>query len=216
MSHALPYLLVPRVAANWAAAPSPDDWAWDAATPLPPLILADGSGPASQQTTVRVCYNSQAFFVRFECEDRDIWGSYTERDDPIYEEEVVEVFIAPGEATPVDYYEFEVSPLGTLLDLTVHNPDSDRATIRLDFGWNCPGLRWFAGRDQTNGRWWGVYVFPWAAIGAPGELPTRWRANFYRIERPHGAPAEFSCWSPTMTEPADFHKPAYFGVLELR
>jgi hypothetical protein len=42
-----------------------------------------------------------------------------------------------------------------------------------------------------------------------------WRANFYRIERPHDAEPEFSCWSPTMSDPADFHKPAYFGVLEI-
>ena len=42
-----------------------------------------------------------------------------------------------------------------------------------------------------------------------------WRGNFYRIERPHDAEPEFSGWSPTMTDPADFHKPAYFGILEL-
>ena len=49
----------------------------------------------------QVCYNQQALFVRFDCDDRDIWGISTQRDDPIYDEEVVEVFIGPGEATPV-------------------------------------------------------------------------------------------------------------------
>jgi len=215
MSTNLPHLVVPRVAENWNANLAFPAWDWNGATTLPPFILADGSGEAIQQTVMRVCYNQQALFVRFDCADRDIWGTGTKRDDPIYDEEVVEVFIGPGEATPVDYYEFEVSPNGVMLDLTVHNPDSSRATIKLDATWDCPELQWFAERDDANQRWWAVMVLPWASIGAPGELPKRWRANFYRIERPRDSEPEYSCWSPTMTEPADYHKPGYLGLLEL-
>ncbi len=215
MSTNLPHLVVPRVAENWNVNLAFPAWNWNGATTLPPFILADGSGEAIQQTVTRVCYNQQALFVRFDCADRDIWGTGTKRDDPIYDEEVVEVFIGPGEATPVDYYEFEVSPNGVMLDLTVHNPDSSRATIKLDASWDCPDLQWFAERDDANQRWWAVMVLPWASIGAPGELPKRWRANFYQIERPRDSEPEYSCWSPTMTEPADYHKPGYFGLLEL-
>ena len=215
MSINIPRLVVPRVSDHWNEGMDISAWNWSGATTLPEFILADGSGPAIQQTVTRVCYNQQALFVRFDCDDRDIWGTGAKRDDPIYDEEVVEVFIGPGEATSVDYYEFEVSPNGVMLDLTVHNPDSSRTTIKLDAGWDCPGLQWFAERDDAHNHWWAVMVFPWASIGAPGALPQRWRANFYRIERPRDAEPEFSCWSPTMTEPADYHKPAYFGVLEL-
>jgi hypothetical protein len=195
--------------------------------PLPPFTLADGSGPATQQTAAHICYNTHALFVRFDCNDRDIWGVSTQRDDPIYDEEVVEVFIGPGEATPVDYYEFEVSPNGVLLDLAVHNPTSQRAQLQTDFAWDCPGLRWAAGRDDALNHWWAVLAIPWASIGADlasglapvggeeGGLPKTWRANFYRIERPRDGSPEFSCWSATMTDPADYHKPAYFGYLEL-
>ena len=215
MSTNLPHLVVPRVAEDWNTNLAFPAWQWNGATTLPPFILADGSGEAIQQTVTRVCYNQQALFVRFDCVDRDIWGTGTKRDDPIYDEEVVEVFIGPGAATPVDYYEFEVSPNGVMLDLTVHNPDSSRATIKLDATWDCPDLQWFAERDDANQRWWAVMVLPWASIGAPAELPKIWRANFYRIERPRDSEPEYSCWSPTMTEPADYHKPGYFGVLEL-
>ena len=52
-------------------------------------------------------------------------------------------------------------------------------------------------------------------IAPAGELPDTWRANLYRIERPRDAAPEYSCWSPTLTDPADFHKPARFGVLRL-
>jgi hypothetical protein len=128
---------------------------------------------------------------------------------------VVEVFLGAGEANLVRYYEFEVSPNGVLLDASVYNPTSERADLDVDFSWNCPGLRWQAGRDDAARRWWAILAIPWAAVAPPGNLPLLWRGNFYRIERPRDAEPEFSGWSPTMTEPADFHKPAYFGILEL-
>ena len=216
MTIALPTLHVPQLPTDWNTAADPFTWEWTLAVTLPPLLLADGSGPARQQTVTRVCYNRQALFVRFDCDDTDIWGTYTQRDDAIYDEEVVEVFIAPGTATPVDYYEFEVSPNGVLLEVLAHNPTGDRAQMHLDFTWDCAGLQWAAQRDDVHNQWRVIYAFPWASIGAPGELPTHWRANFYRIDRPHDAEDEFSCWSPTMIDPADFHRPAYFGNLVLQ
>ena len=215
MSTTLPTILVPRVPPAWSSNADPFAWAWNAGAVLPPLILADGSAPATWQTTTYLCYDEQNFFVYFDCADADIWGTYTERDEPIYDEEVVEIFIGPGEATPVDYYEFEVSPNGVLLDVKVHNPSGERTDMQLDFAWDCPGLRWGARRDDANQRWQAYYAIPWTAIGASNPLPTTWRANFYRIERPRNASPEFSCWSPTRTNPADFHKPGRFGILQL-
>ena len=223
----LSQLALPRVASTWDQGADPFAWDWTQGVTLPPLILADGSGPARQQTITQVCYHDETLFVHFDCADQDIWGTYTQRGDAIYDEEVVEIFIGVGSETPVDYYEFEVSPNGVLLNVKVHNPDSDRATIQLDFGWDCPGLRWGAQRDDANGRWRAYLAIPWSAIGGSSiggttGVPTTWRANFYRIERPRlqrqlesGSEPEFSCWSPTMTDPADFHKPLYFGMLTL-
>ena len=145
-------------------------------------------------------------------------GDATRRDDPIYQEEAVEVFLACGVADPADYLEFEVSPLGVLLDGRIHNPTSLRADLTGDPGWDCPGLRWAAGRlGAARQDWWAELALPWEGI-APGSSslpPAVWRANFYRIERPAGGAPEFTAWSPTLVGPADFHKPARFGVLEL-
>jgi hypothetical protein len=181
---------------------------------LPPFTLADGSGPAGQATHARACCDSLALYVRFDCEDRDIWWTYTERDQPLYDEEVVELFLSPGWEDPVRYYEFEISPGGVVLDARIYNPTSERAQLEVDTSWDCASLRWQAGRDDGAGRWWAVLAIPWAAVSPPGELPVVWRANFYRIERPRDGNPEFSCWSPTHTAPADFHKPACFGFLE--
>jgi hypothetical protein len=211
----IPHLVVPSAPADWEKQADPATWHWDRVPTLPPFTLADGSGPAEQQTRARVCCDSQALYVRFDCDDRHIWGTYTERDAPIYDEEVVEVFLAPGEADPVRYYEFEVSPNGVLFDARIYNPTSQRSELEVDKGWNCPDIRWQAARNDVANHWGVIVVIPWMSVAPSGDLPTVWRANFYRIERPRDAAPEFSCWSPTMTEPADFHKPACFGVLEL-
>lgn len=215
MTHNLPHWLVPRAPQRWQAQPDLTAWNWADIPALPPFILADGSGPAQQQTTARVCYDDEALYVCYDCDDRDIWGTYTQRDEPIYDEEVVEIFFGPGEADMVRYFEFQVSPNGVLLDAKIYNPTSQRPELEVDFSWNCRDIRWQAGRNDAANHWWAIMVIPWAAVAPPGDLPKLWRANLYRIERPHDAEPEYSCWSPTMTEPADFHKPAYFGVLEL-
>ena len=179
---------------------------------IPPasLVLADGSGPPEQATAVRLCWDDEALHVRFDCEDRDAWGTFQKRDDPLWQEEVVEVFLAPGEKDPERYMEIEVSPLGVLFDAMIHNPTGLRADMTADLSWDCPGIRWQVGRGTERQDWWAELSIPWEA-----PPPRLWRANFYRVERPRDGVPEFTCWSPTLTTPADFHKPARFGLLEL-
>jgi hypothetical protein len=203
--------MIPR----WSVPRVPGSWSWQEIPILPSFQLADGSGPALQQTRARLCWNDEGLHVRFDCEDRDAWGTFQHRDDPIWQEEAVEIFLAPGEEDPVRYFEFEVSPLGVLFDAAIHNPTSQRAGMTGDPSWDCPGLRWAAGRGNARQDWWAEISIPWAGISSSGEPPRIWRANLYRIERPRDAEPEFSGWSPTLTRPADFHKPGRFGVLEL-
>jgi hypothetical protein len=189
---------------------------WSEIPALSPFILADGSREARQQTTVHLCHTSQVLVVRFDCQDRDIWGNYTRRDDPIYNEEAVEVFIAPTEVDPIDYYEFEISPNGVLFDAHIHNPEGRNShQMTGDLTWDCPGIQWEAGRDDPHQLWWAVLAIPWQSLISSRNLPKFWRANFYRIERPHDGAAEFSCWSPVMTAVPDFHRPAHFGILQI-
>ncbi len=209
----LPHLRVPYAPRSWYQTVPLDRLPWSEVPHFALDHLADGTGPPAQPTRVRLCRDEQALYVRFDCADRDAWGTYERRDDPIYKEEAVELFLAPGEDDPARYYEFEVSPHGVLFDAAVHNPTSQRADMTADPSWDCPGLRWQAGAGAAAQDWWAALAIPWSALGP--DRPEVWRANFYRIERPRDGAPEFSCWSPTLTSPADFHKPARFGVLEL-
>ena len=186
-----------------------------------PLVRADGSGEPRLATTVRVAHHGERLDVRFDCIDPDPWSTFEHRDDPLWEHEVVELFLAPGDHDPRRYVEFEVSPNGVLFDAIVDNPDGKRATLRVDPAWDCPDVRVETGRagDGDLAGWWAELSVPLvpvlAALGAFGS-PRGWRANFYRIDRPRaGGADEFSAWSPTGRRPPDFHVPSRFGSLRL-
>ncbi len=219
-----PRLRVPRIdggafSPSGTAAEGLATFPWERAAVAGPLLLANGSAAAAQATVVQVAWTDAALWVRFDCADRDAWGTYRRRNDPIYSEEAVEVFLAPGEADPHEYWELEVSPLGVIFAAHVHNPTWRRADLVADTSWPCRGLAWRAAPTGRNEDWQAAMAIPWPALVAPGRqgspLPRRWRANFYRIERPRDGAAELSCWSPTLTAPPDFHVPARFGLLEL-
>lgn len=63
-------------------------------------------------TRAAVLWDDDYLYVGFWVEDPDVRATYTERDSMICEENDVEVFIA-GQDT---YYEFELNPLGTIME----------------------------------------------------------------------------------------------------
>lgn len=188
-------------------------WAsWTAIPPLGSLVDARSGKPVRDATIVRAAASREALHAHFACDDRDVWATHTRRDAPLWEEEVVEVFLAPGRGDPDRYAEIEISPAGVLFDALVRNPDGLRSTMTVDTAWTARGL---VGRvSRTAGHGWSAELaIPWRSIEELGPARGEWRANFFRIERPHGAPAEYSAWSPTGADPPDFHKPARFGYL---
>jgi hypothetical protein len=201
--------LVRRIPAIGAGA-FPADASWSEAAALN-LVRAQDGGVVTFATTVRLLDDGTALFARFDCDDADVWATHTLRDAPLWEEEVVEIFLAPGDDVPTGYIEVEVNPLGTLFDARVTNPDGRRDTMTVDPSWNSPGLVARVTRPAI-GSWRAVIALPWSDACA-GEPPAVWRANFFRIERPRSGSPEFSCWAPTLVDPPDFHKPSSFGRL---
>ena len=179
---------------------------------LPPLALRDAitGAPPRLRTSVRVGTRDGALLVRFDGRDDGTVATLAGRDDPLWTEDVFEVFLTPFDP-PTVYFEFEINPLGALFDARVESPDLDRRTMRADPSWNLRGL---SGRSRARpGRWSAVLEIPLEPLleGSPPSAP--WRANFFRVDR--GNSDEFSAWSPTGKDPADFHAPSLFGILNL-
>jgi hypothetical protein len=82
--------------------------------------------------------------------------------------------------------------------------------MRVATEWDCAGFEARVTRQETR-RWSASLRIPLDALG--GSAPAQWRANFYRVDR--GSPDEFSAWSPTLANPADFHVPERFGILRM-
>jgi hypothetical protein len=174
---------------------------------------------------VRVGFRDDALVVRFDGRDAGTVARLSGRDEALWTEDVYEVFLTPLDPPKV-YFEFEINPLGALFDARITSPDLVRTTMHADIAWNLPGLR---GTSRVRPkRWSAVLKIPLAPLldslpplppgegrgeGISSRLPDLWRANFYRVDR--GAKDEFSAWSPTGTEPADFHEARRFGRLNL-
>jgi len=201
-----------------------DDPAWENILSIRGFMLSDGSGPATRQTEVRMCWDERYLYLAFGCYDPDIWGTMLNRDDHIWEEEVVEAFIDP-DSDLERYYEFQTSPRGVMTDLLIHNVSGSNKRMKGDITWNCEG--WLVGvqvdgtlddRTDVDKGWTVEWAIPFASIpGAPNTPPKdgdTWRMNFYRIDR---TPApEHSCWSPTLAVPPDYHIPSRFGTIIFR
>jgi hypothetical protein len=174
----------------------------------------DGRRPR-HATAVELGASPEGLVVRFDAETPDPWATIRDRDGRLWEEEVVELFVAAGGATPRRYFEIEVNPLGAIFDAIVDSPAGDRRGMKVDASWTCADLRTEVEIDRDGRRWRTLLELPWRALVAGGEPPRSLRLNLFRIERPRdGAPPEFSAWSPTFVEPADFHRPARFGVVK--
>ena len=168
--------------------------------------VVSGAAPR-QRTFVKAAWDADELRVLFEIEDTHVLATHTQRDALLYEEEVVEVFLDPvGDLA--SYFEIELNPLNTVLDLVVRK---NRSGSQKDFAWQCEGLRTAVTRHA--GGWSAELAIPFRSLVA--ELPaagSRWRVNFCRIDRPPGGERELSAWSPTGR--ANFHTPEKFGVLE--
>ena len=188
-------------------------WRIPDGVPTVPLVRSDSGVPCRLLSEFSVYHDDAFLFVIFRCADDHVVATMLDHDAPLWQEDVVEVFLAPVGLER--YYELAVNPLGTTFDAVVDSPDGERETMRVDTGWTCKGLR-ASIRGTTEGKIVMVdtmLAIPFAALerGAPRPGET-WRANLYRVDRsPQGD--MFAAWSPTGRRPPDFHVPERFGTL---
>ena len=216
----LPIYVVRRTADAITVDGKLNESVWSRVQPVGDLKLMDGKSEPQLHTDVKLCWDQRNLYIAFTAIDTDIWGPMRNRDDPIYEEEVVETFLSSG-GDVTRYYEFEWSPHNVVFDAKIHCPNEwgDRSTMTADIAWDCKGLQSAVQvvgtvdkRDDIDQQWIVEVALPFAEIGRDGKPPEngeRWRANFYRIDRAGGG--ESSGWSPTLK--GDFHVPARFGTL---
>lgn len=179
-------------------------------------------GPPEARTTFSALWNERGLAIRFDVCDDDAWHTMTRRDDPIWEEEVVEIFLDPARAGR-NYVELEFSPINVVTDLRIREPWPSLAGDR-HWNWeglestvvpgSCEGLRTGSWVARAWLPWTGLAtVAPEVASAAPPAAGDRWRFNVFRIKRP-GGPADperdaiYAAWSAP--DGPSFHAPDAF------
>jgi hypothetical protein len=181
----------------------------EACAPVALKRSTDGSSPRLA-TTVAAYYDDDFLTVLFDADDDEIVATYLAHDEPLWQEDVVEIFIAPEGLTP--YFEIEVNPLGTTFDARIDSPEGVRSTMKADLAWTCDGL--FAALRRDDGTRMRIVIrIPFESVGTRPKSGDEWRANFFRIDRSATNGDDFSAWQPTMKTPPDFHVAAAFGAL---
>jgi hypothetical protein len=153
-----------------------DEPEWRAAPASNPFVDISTGDPAWFDTRVRMLWDDRFLYFGFTAEETDVWGTLTERDSKIYEENDLEIFIAGENA----YYEFEISARNVIYEVfwlwkDIHRPggpywgrsEFDPAahpTMVLDgvgghrhprgerwgfLDWDCPGLQHAVHVDGT-------------------------------------------------------------------
>jgi hypothetical protein len=198
-------LLVPR--ADFSIE---EPWAIPGACTPVPLRLSTTGAAAHLPTSVAAYCDREQLTLVFSGADDHVVATHTVHDAPLYEEDVVEAFLAPLRIE--EYFELEASPRGVGFDARIESPDGVRATMRADRGWTCADL--FIAVKMDGGALDVVMRIPFASLGvdAPADGET-WRANFFRIDRHPERGDEYLAWSPTLKTPADFHVTDAFGTL---
>ena len=187
--------------------------------PVVALRLAHDNRTPEQSTFARGCWDGENLYLAFECQDSDIRATFRQRDDRVWQEEAVEAFIAPyGDLR--HYYEFQCSPINTIHDVKVTNPNARAENMIFDGEWVCKGWRTAVSVDADPGglsqqapMWRAEWRLPLSELLHPAAGPVlageEWRINLYRIDR--WPREEYTAWSPTPGKPFSFHRPTFFG-----
>jgi hypothetical protein len=208
--------------------------AWEQATSVELTDPVTGRTP-SARTRAKLLWTDSALVVGFQCDDTNILTQFSQRDELLWKDDVVEIFIAAGSLTETfgGYTEIEVNARGAVLDLFVLRA-VDGVPYPLpykSYNLNIRAATRAQGSindtTQTDTGWTAEIAIPLAELrhATPDStvLPRdgeRWQMNLFRINYDALATAsqparrELSAWSPTGQ--MKFHIPSAFGDLIFR
>lgn len=198
---------------------------WQAAALTERFVIYYNGAETVLSTRAKFLWDDTYLYVGFICEDPDVWATMTGRDDHLWNGEVVEILCDP-DGDGLNYFEVQVNPLGTILDLLMNkayylggsadlswNLDSIKAGVWVDGTLNDPG--------DVDVQWQCEVALPFAELAfmGPGlHFPPidgeAWRILVTRYDYGRSGdtvlPPEVSSWNQTQSQ-GGFHVPHKFG-----
>jgi len=165
---------------------------WKKAKKISEFIRTDGK-KATQQTTVMVCYDDNNLYFGIESQEpniNQIRKDITSHGGSVWEDDSIEIFIAPDYLRRWSYYHFVANTLGTKYERGINTEKPS-------------GLFWQVRANVERDRWIMEISIPFSTLGIVKEK----KKNLFGVsvcrERWAGKP-EFSCWPVG----GNFHNPS--------
>ncbi|MCB9703821.1 MAG: carbohydrate-binding family 9-like protein [Myxococcales bacterium] len=195
-----------------------DEAAWQG--PGAALVESLGGEPhPDPPTEVWLAWDDRHLLVAGRLPDPDLWTTFEAQDDPLYQQEAFEVFVA-GDGSGRRYLEYQVAASGLTFDARF--PTYRKGDEAWDSAWTTAVQRDGTLNDAGDrDRGWSVEAaIPWdelcaeTTITCPPRPGQRLRLNVFRLERPDRKRSLGLALSPTLTP--DFHAWQNAAEVELR
>jgi hypothetical protein len=186
---------------------------WQAAAVSPAFAPAEGGPEVAGAARARLLWDDTSLYAFIEVEDTDVHSQYKAQDDPLWKEDVVELFI-DADRNRRGYVELQVNPRNAHFDAWFPTTRSQKNHPE----WNSGMKSAVAVRGTLDVRgdgdqgWSAEIAIPLAAVkGAdaamkvaiPPAVGDQWRLNIVRVDKPADGPLGASSWSAIPI--ADFH-----------
>ena len=174
------------------------------------------------KTRAKFAWDSDHVYVGVECWDSDIWATLEGRDQKLWEQEVVELFI-DHDGDYRDYLELQVSPANQVFDARF---DYRRSSLKKAMSWNFKGWETAVHLEGTLNQRTDQdvkYVVEMKIpvqeiIGKQRDIKQKlkaddtWKINLFRFDRPKDKRTIALAFSPPIIP--DFHALDAFGTLK--
>lgn len=175
-------------------------------------FLDRGFNVASPGTNMQIAWDQKNIYIDLRSYEPDmdkLRARATARDSiepPLWDDDVVEFFLAPDPADPDKTYHYIVNANGAVFDATIAGPGKGENRL-----WD-GNARISIKKEAT--RWIAQVAIPWTDLGVTNpQAGQKIRANFYR-SRIAVPPLAQSSWAPLQDGP--FYSPQNFGTLTLQ
>ena len=203
---------------------SADDEAWKSAQLIDHFYLpwlGKDARRAATATKARLLWNRECLYFLAEMEDADLLANIQEHDGDLWNDDVFELFFKPAEDR-TDYYEFEINPRATVLDIFLPRREKDPRPFFREFEFHVEvqvqvsgTLNQPADRDQgwvVEGR------IPWSDFiktGGRPQVDECWKFALCRYDysKDFDKPELSTCAPLTSKDRPDFHLTEDYALL---
>jgi hypothetical protein len=170
--------------------------AWAGAVTSPEFTAAEGSPDPIGRATAKMTWDEDNLYVFVSVADTDIVSQYKQHDQPLWKEDVVEIFI-DADSNRRGYVELQVNPNNATFDSWFQSTRQAPGDEKWDSGMETRvNLRGTTEPGDTDQGWDAEIRIPWQAVKGrdeamnvrlPPHVGDRWRMNIVRGDVKTGA-----------------------------